>query len=229
LIAASAAQRQRLTDIAAGFSEEDLTRYLQLSLDLFKDLQTSLQPRFHLELGLVRLVQAGRLLPIEQALADLANGGGDVRPAPKPAPTTPAARPPAPPTTTPTAVPGPVNPGDERGRLHAHLVKAGLTHQADAVENSRISVVGAELRIVTAKTYTIYFNDKPFAEAVREVFGRPLRIQTTVGETGEQAPASPVSNNNEDDATRRALANTEVQRFREVFGGEIRKVRNLKE
>src|SRR3954465_6439644 len=45
LIAASPAQRQRLADIAARFSEEDLTRYLQLSLDLFKDLQFSLQPR----------------------------------------------------------------------------------------------------------------------------------------------------------------------------------------
>jgi hypothetical protein len=33
----------------------------------------------------------------------------------------------------------------------------------------------------------------------------------------------------EDDATRRALTNPEVQRFREVFGGEIRTVRNLKE
>ena len=71
LMAASAAQRQKLAEIAAGFSEEDLTRYLQLSLDLFRDLQFSLQPRFHLEIGLVRLVQAGRLLPIEQALAGL--------------------------------------------------------------------------------------------------------------------------------------------------------------
>jgi hypothetical protein len=33
----------------------------------------------------------------------------------------------------------------------------------------------------------------------------------------------------DDEVTRRALANQEVQRFREVFGGEIRKVRNLKE
>ena len=71
LVAASAAQRQKLAEIAAGFSEEDLSRYLQLSLDLFRDLQFSLQPRFHLEIGLVRLVQAGRLLPIEQALAGL--------------------------------------------------------------------------------------------------------------------------------------------------------------
>ena len=68
----------KLAEIAAQFSEEDLTRYLQLSLDLFRDLQFSLQPRFHLEIGLVRLVQAGRLLPIEQALAGLG-------PAPRPA------------------------------------------------------------------------------------------------------------------------------------------------
>src|SRR6266446_357685 len=71
LIAASKAERGRFAEISAVFSEEDLTRYLQLSLDLFRDLQFSLQPRFHLEMGLVRLVQAGRLLPIEEALAGM--------------------------------------------------------------------------------------------------------------------------------------------------------------
>src|SRR4051812_5273781 len=72
LLAASDAQRERMTQIAAQFSEEDLTRYLALSLDLFKDLQTSLQPRFHLEIGLVRLVHAGRLVSIEEALSGTA-------------------------------------------------------------------------------------------------------------------------------------------------------------
>jgi DNA polymerase III subunit gamma/tau len=75
LVAASTQQREKMAAIAGGFSEEDLTRYLQLSLDLFRDLQFSLQPRFHLEIGLVRLVQAGRLLPIEQALAQLSSSG----------------------------------------------------------------------------------------------------------------------------------------------------------
>ena len=74
LVAASAAQREKLGNIAGQFSEEDLSRYLQLSLDIFRDLQFSLQPRFHLEIGLVRLVQAGRLLPIEQALAGFSAG-----------------------------------------------------------------------------------------------------------------------------------------------------------
>ncbi len=74
LIAASAAERERLAETAGKFSEEDLTRYLQLSLDLFRDLQFSLQPRFHLELGLLRMVQAGRLVSIEEALAGLQGG-----------------------------------------------------------------------------------------------------------------------------------------------------------
>src|SRR3954447_23199051 len=76
LVAASAAQREKLVEIASRFSEEDLSRYLQLALELFGDLQTSLQPRFHLEMGLVRLVQAGKLLPLEQALANLGSAAG---------------------------------------------------------------------------------------------------------------------------------------------------------
>src|SRR5947207_15736190 len=94
LIAASAEERGRLREIAGAFSEEDLTRYLQLSLDLFTDLQASLQPRFHLELGLIRMVQAGRLIPIEEALANLGPGSG-----PK------AAAPPATPPPAPVAAP----------------------------------------------------------------------------------------------------------------------------
>src|SRR5260370_13387488 len=102
LVAASAAQREKLAAIAGSFSEEDLTRYLQLSLDLFKDLQFSLQPPFPLWIGLVRLVQAGRLLPIEQALAGLAGSERPERPAPQ-----------APPSQSPTrAAPPPPAPRD---------------------------------------------------------------------------------------------------------------------
>src|SRR4051794_3090521 len=102
LVAASAAQREKLVEIASRFSEEDLTRYLQLSLDLFRDLQFSLQPRFHLEIGLVRLVHAGRLLPIEQALAGMKPSAAASRApqqasAPPPAPSPkPAANKPSP-------------------------------------------------------------------------------------------------------------------------------------
>jgi DNA polymerase-3 subunit gamma/tau len=223
LIAASAAQRQKLAETAQGYSEEDLTRYLQLSLDTFSDLQTSLQPRLHLELGLVRLVHAGRLQPIEQALADLRGGAPPAPPrAVRTAP--PAAVPPPPPAAPPATE-------DARGRLHAHLAKEGLTHLADAVENSHVAVAGGDLQVVTAKSYKLYFEDKQFSEAVRSVFGRSLRVQITLAEASDAAPAAqPVlKKEEENDTTRRALAHPEVRRFQEVFGGEVRKVRNLKE
>src|SRR5580693_4945804 len=107
LIAASPAQRQRMAEIAAQFSEEDLTRYLQLTLEIFRDLQFSLQPRFHLEIGLVRLVQAGRLLPIEQALAELSSESAPSsqpasRPVSKTPPVTPAPTPAQAPRTGPS-------------------------------------------------------------------------------------------------------------------------------
>ena len=89
LIAASPDERSRLTEIAARFSEEDLTRYLQLTLDLFQDLQSSLQPRLHLEIGLVKLVHAGRLVAIEEVLGGVApssapdSSGGKAEPSSK--------------------------------------------------------------------------------------------------------------------------------------------------
>jgi DNA polymerase-3 subunit gamma/tau len=88
LVAASAQEQERMAEAASGFSEEDLTRYLQITLDLFKDLQLSLQPRLHLELGLLRMVQAGKLMSIEEALSMVA-GGAPSAPSTPPKPSAP--------------------------------------------------------------------------------------------------------------------------------------------
>jgi len=253
LIAASAAERDRLAEIASRFSEEDLTRYLHLTLELFRDLQFSLQPRFHLEIGLVRLVHAGRLLPIEQALAEL--GGDEARSAPAAAPPGPPARvsaaplrtgpspfeadrakksgrPPEPQNSGANALaPAPLADADPRERLHAWLTERGLTHLADAVENARITLSGGDIQILAPKSYHLYLKDRSFAGALREVFARPLNLKLVAGETPEAASgeAAPAAVEPLDDAAGRALANREVQHFREVFGGEVRRVRNLKE
>ncbi len=75
LVAASPPEQERMLEAARQFTEDDLTRDLKLSLDLFRDLQSSLQPRLHLEMGLLRLIHAGRLQPIEEALAALGGSG----------------------------------------------------------------------------------------------------------------------------------------------------------
>ncbi|MBZ5723633.1 MAG: DNA polymerase III subunit gamma/tau [Acidobacteriia bacterium] len=245
LVAASPEQRARMAEVSQSFSEEDLTRYVQLSLDLFRDLQSSLQPRFHLEMGLVRLVQAGRLVTIEQALAEAggpAPGAGKTAPAP---PAAARAAAPPPPRTGPSpfeadrAKKAPARPpepkaetartGSARDQLHRYLLEKGLSHLADAVENAAVTVAGSDLEVLAAKSYARYFKDRAFDEAVREVFGRPLRLKVTEGDAGPQPAATASPAGAEDDATSRALANPEVRRFREVFGGEVRKVRNLKE
>ena len=69
--------RKRCSRPPSSSAEDDLTRDLKLSLDLFRDLQSSLQPRLHLEMGLLRLIHAGRLQPIEEAIASL--GGAPPR------------------------------------------------------------------------------------------------------------------------------------------------------
>ena len=113
--------------------------------------------------------------------------------------------------------------------MHTHLSQKGLSHLADAVDHARVTLAGGELQISTAKSYKLYLEDKQFAEIVREVFGRPVRIRITVEESAEPVPDAPLPGSNQDDAAHRALANPEVRRFREVFGGEVRTVRNLKE
>lgn len=75
LISAGSGDRNRMSAALEGFSQEDLTRYLQLSLDLYRDLQQAVQPRFRLEIGLLKLVHAGRLTPIETVLAEWGKGG----------------------------------------------------------------------------------------------------------------------------------------------------------
>jgi DNA polymerase III subunit gamma/tau len=71
LIAAPAEDRPRLARAAASFSEEDLTRFFQILLLTEEDLRRKPDPRLHLEMGLLRLVNAARLAPLEEVLAEL--------------------------------------------------------------------------------------------------------------------------------------------------------------
>jgi len=74
LIAATPDQRPALAKAAARFSEEDLTRFFQILLQTDDDLRRKPDPRVHLEMGLLRLINASRLAPMEELLAELKNG-----------------------------------------------------------------------------------------------------------------------------------------------------------
>src|ERR1700736_2210994 len=78
LIAATADQRPALAEAAALFSEEDLTRFFQILLQTEDDLRRKPDPRVHLEMGLLRLINAARLAPLEELLTEIKSGTGGV-------------------------------------------------------------------------------------------------------------------------------------------------------
>ncbi|HVT97469.1 MAG TPA: hypothetical protein VHE33_08170, partial [Acidobacteriaceae bacterium] len=69
LLQISADERARAMRSAMLFGEEDLTRFLQVMLRTFDELNYRQEQRFHLELGLVKLVHLQRLLPVEEILS----------------------------------------------------------------------------------------------------------------------------------------------------------------
>jgi len=81
LLQISVDEQRRSGRSAALFSEEELTRFLQVMLRTFDELGYRQEQRFHFELGLLKLVHLRRLLPIEEVLSQFPAGGGS-RPGP---------------------------------------------------------------------------------------------------------------------------------------------------
>jgi DNA polymerase-3 subunit gamma/tau len=85
LLQISGDERQRVARVAELFSEEDLARHLQIILRTHSELGYRQEQRFHLELGLLKMAHAQKLIPIEQFLSEAAASGGGARVAGRPA------------------------------------------------------------------------------------------------------------------------------------------------
>src|SRR5579859_5553561 len=98
-------ERARAMRTALLFTEEDLTRNLQIALRTFDELNYRQEQRFHLELGLLKLIQAQRLLPMEEILSGLASQSGAKRSPSNPAPSRSVVAPAPPPRASAPAAP----------------------------------------------------------------------------------------------------------------------------
>jgi DNA polymerase-3 subunit gamma/tau len=141
-------ERQALGELARLFSEEDLTRFFQILLRTEGELRYSLEPRFHLEMGLLKLVHARKLTSLESLLAEL----GSSAPAKRQESATPrgaAAASPAPPapvkgqeSTKPQ--PPPSEPAEKRAAPATTVsLPAGVSATRD--EDSRFTSIKALL------------------------------------------------------------------------------------
>ena len=243
LIAASDQEQILLLETASQFSEEDLTRYLNLTLDLYKALQYSLQPRLHLELGLIKLVHAGRLQSIESALAGLEKAPPLIATTRAAAPRPPAFQAPA---QTAPKVPAveapapelpaqpPVSTGDLRQDLHSALTQERLNTSADAILQSDVSLQGSELLVRGAKTLSFAVKDPALQRVASQVLGKPVRVRFEVGEsankTATPTPPARAAGGEDTELRARALSHPGVKRFQELFpDAQVRTVRNLNE
>ena len=75
LLQISVDERRRAARSAQMFTEEELTRFMQVMLRTFDDLGYRQEQRLHFELGLLKLVHLRRLLPIEELLSQLPSSG----------------------------------------------------------------------------------------------------------------------------------------------------------
>lgn len=100
LLQISADEQRRASRSAALFTEEELTRFLQIMLRTYDELGYRQEQRFRFELGLLKLVHLRRLLPVEELLSSLPVASGQRETIKAASPTAPSVA-----TKSPTPVP----------------------------------------------------------------------------------------------------------------------------
>jgi DNA polymerase III subunit gamma/tau len=133
LLQISADERARAARTALLFSEEEITRNLQIVLRTFDDLNFRQEQRFHLELGLLKLIHAQRLLPVEELLSSLAAGTGARSLATLSGPRTASPRPAAAPTLQSAASASPFRSGGGQSNAPAAKQSSAAAPVAERV------------------------------------------------------------------------------------------------
>ncbi len=234
LVTAGERERQGAARWLERFSSEDLTRYVQLLLTLYRDLQQATQSRFLLEVGLLKLVYAGRLQPIEKILGSLESGGGNGLELPA---GQAAAAQPAPRLKPAAAKPAP-GADNLKSRLARDLKDGGHDFTADAVLAGKVERNGAVVEIRAAADYRamleLGLND--IAASLEKLLETKLSVKLGNDLAGAAPPpdgspaAAPTAEARQDDAvSRRALGDPVVQKFQRLFEGRVRQVRDLRE
>jgi DNA polymerase-3 subunit gamma/tau len=238
---AADAERERLSAMSGQWSREDLLRAFDLLTKAEQEIRVSDQPRFNLEMALLRLMHLRKLVP----LSDLLTGSARIAtssvaaPAVRPAPVAPR------PAVVPAAVagkpqapspkPAPPPASADAGFKDRFLaeVKAGKSTFYNLVVASAFRIDATAVGV----TFSFLPNQKNaksqceeqkawLASVAEKVAGKAVPITVNVAESGaasSPAPASPVSATanapklSGDDVRAEAMANSTVQAVLEIF------------
>ncbi|MSO23602.1 MAG: DNA polymerase III subunit gamma/tau [Acidobacteria bacterium] len=247
LIPLAPAEMGRAGDLAAHFSEEDLTRFFQILVTAEGEMRWSSQPRFHLEMALTRVLHAKRLVSIEKLINQL--GGAEPPSSPEPPAKGSTQLPQSPATSRFTAAAParalaetPASPAAARAGVveslkatvaqRSPLVSSLLEHAYDIRQTSR----GIEIEFAVQDRFSLEMlqsveNFNLLQEISNSVAGRPQPVKVFLesgsgGETPRSAQV--VAPDGKKELLERVKADASVRSFIETFHGEITDVKDLK-
>jgi DNA polymerase-3 subunit gamma/tau len=182
LLQISSDERARVGRVAELFSEEELTRHLQIMLRTHSELGYRQEQRFHLELGLLKLAHAQRLLPLEQLLSGVeANRPSTPERKLTLAPEPRKAEPPTPPRSfvSPFAADS-ARKGTPRSEFAAEG-NSGPARPASAATNSAPVVMGSAAPAVASQSVPLA-NSEPLRADVEQV---RVAVLTALSKAGQ--------------------------------------------
>ena len=248
LIPLSAADLARLREFARHFSEEDLTRFFSILVSTEGELRWSSQARFHLEMGLMKLIQVKRLTPIEQVLAGLEGlSHSDKR---SETPVLEASQPTKPPILSKFTTPGrprPLpepSPAEQPSNDPVEALRSAIANRspmlASLVEHAldlKLIEKGIEIQFASQnKFYCEMLQAPENVEVIRElaqsVRGEPQQVKVVIA----NGPPPPSQSESEldrpgrptDPLLEKVKDDSNVKAFLQVFQGEITDVKDLK-
>jgi DNA polymerase-3 subunit gamma/tau len=241
-------ERDRLVRLAGSFSREDLLRAFDLLTKAESDIRAAAQPRYHLEMALLRWIYLRKLVAIEDLIAGAADGrGGSIRPSP--APPTPnvaqrtVGRPePVEPRPVPAATNDLAAKNDLKDSLLAEIRKSkAVFYNTVVAQAQRIDVAPDRVTFTFAAGQRALRDaleqNRPWLEAVAaQAAGRKVMVASAQTEgpapahqsSQKQAPAGESKAGDRKSALKeQAMADAGVQALLEVFPAEIRDVEEM--
>jgi DNA polymerase-3 subunit gamma/tau len=244
---ATEGERDRLKALAGRYSREDLLRAFDLLTRAETDVRTAAQPRYHLEMALLRWIYLRKIVPIEDLIAGTSSGsdGGPKRP---------ALRPPSPPAPPAAVAPRSVAPGTPAPSTKALSTVAPSTPALSTASPGFKDALLGEIRKAKAVFYNmvvaqaqkievagdrVTFTFAPNQRALRDQFEQNRGWLESVGQqvagrrivfvAQSEAPGEIVQTGPDRKTVLReqALADAGVQTLLEVFPAEIRDVEEM--
>jgi DNA polymerase-3 subunit gamma/tau len=239
---AADAEREALLALARQFSGEDLMRAFDVLTKAEFDIRASSQPRYHLEMALLRWIHLRRLVPLTELIENLEgkrSGPTVTIPAPPPPrierrtiapPPAPMAS--APPPTTVPAAPT----GDLRDAFLAEIRRTKkFFHGTVVAQAQRIELDGDRIVFTFSPNHRALRSQvdqsRAWLESVAEqIAGRRMSIHAVEG-TAAVRPApgagAPPAEDRRQALKEQALSDSGVQAMLDVFAAEIKDVEEM--